>query len=31
MGETLRSLEKDWIESGFQLDRQALLDRIRLP
>lgn len=31
LGEQLRRLEMEWIESGFQMDRQALLDRIRLP
>ncbi len=28
MGETLRQLEKEWIASDFQLDREALLQRL---
>lgn len=31
LGATLRRLEQDWIDSGYELDGQALLDRIRLP
>lgn len=31
VGEWLRRLEEDWIESRFSLGRQALLDRVRLP
>jgi hypothetical protein len=28
MGDTLQRLEADWIESGFTLDKRALLARI---
>nr|WP_281389558.1 CCA tRNA nucleotidyltransferase [Pelagibacterium limicola] len=31
LGQELRRLEHEWIESEFALSRQALLDRIRLP
>jgi poly(A) polymerase len=27
MGDVLRTLETEWIESGFRLDRDALLER----
>lgn len=30
LGRALRSIERDWINSGFKLDREALLERLQL-